>query len=122
MKPAEQTGAFQALTDRGVPPGRAVEKVQSTRRGVVFLIVGAICVAAAFALVIYTMTITKGAPSIGVLVFAALPGLPGAYFLLAGGHLISGDAMRAAEESGGILAKTAAKALRVARGKEEQAT
>ena len=119
MKPAEQTGAFQALTDRGVPADRAVAKVQSTRRGVVFLVIGAICVAAGFAFVIYTMTITKGAPSIGLLVFAALPGLPGAYFLLAGGHLISGDAMRAAEESGGVLARTAAKALRAARGKDE---
>jgi len=118
MKPPEETGAFQALTAQGVPPERAVVKIQSTRRGWLFLVVGAICIAAAFAFIIRTMAMTKGAPSLGLLIFAAFPGLPGAYFLLAAGHLISGDAMRAAEESGGVLARTAAKVLRVARGKD----
>jgi len=118
MKPAEQTGAYAALTDRGVPPQRAAEKIQSTRRGVLFLVAGALFVVGAFAFVIYVMKETKGAPGISMLIFAALLGLPGAYFLLAGGHLISGDAMRAAEETGGIITRTAAKALKVARVKE----
>jgi len=118
MKPAEQTGAFIALTDQGVPPERAKAKIQSTRRGWMFLIAGAFCIAAAFGFVIYTMTMTKGAPSISAMIFALLPGGPGMYFLLAGGHLISGDAMRAAEDSGGVLARTAARALRIARGKD----
>jgi hypothetical protein len=117
MKP-EETGAFVALTERGVPPERAIVKIQSTRRGVLFFVVGALCVAAAFAFVIYAMTVTKGAPSISTMIFALLPGLPGAYFLLAGGHLISGDAMQAAEESGGIITRTAAKALKIVRLKD----
>jgi len=118
MKPPEQTGAFRALTAQDVPPDRAIAKIRSTRRGWMFLIAGAFCIAGAFGFVIWTMTVMKGAPSVALLVFAALPGLPGSYFLLAGGHLISGDAMRAAEESGGVLARTAAKALKIARGRE----
>jgi peptidoglycan/LPS O-acetylase OafA/YrhL len=106
------------LRDQGVPADRARAKVQSTRRGWLFLFAGACCIAAAFGFVIYTMTITKGAPAVSTMIFALLPGLPGAYFLLAGGHLISGDAMRAAEDSGNVLARTAAKALRLARVKE----
>lgn len=121
MKPPEETGAFIALTAQGVPPEKAAAKIQSTRRGVLFLVAGALCIAGAFAFVIYAMTLTKGAPSISTMVFALLPGLPGAYFLLAGGHLISGEAMHAAEESGGIITRTAAKALKIARGKEPPA-
>jgi len=116
MKPPEETGAFVALTERGVPPEKAVAKIQSTRRGVLFLLAGGLFIAMAFGFVIYTMIITKGAPSVASMVFALLPGLPGAYFLLAGGHLLSGDAMEAAEESGNVLARTAAKALNLARG------
>ena len=118
MKPPEQTGTFLALTDQGVPPERAKAKIQSTRRGVLFLLAGGLFIAMAFGFVIYTMIITKGAPSIASMIFALLPGLPGAYFLLAGGHLLSGDAMRAAEESGGIITRTAARVLKVARVKD----
>lgn len=120
MKPPERTGEFLGMTASGVPPDRAKAKIQSTRRGWAFLIAGALCIGAAFAFIIWTMKETKGAPSVALLIFAALPGLPGAYFLLAGGHLISGDAMRAAEGSGGVLARTAAKALRIARGKSTE--
>ncbi len=118
MKPPEQTGTFTGLTSMGIPPGRAVVKVRQSRKGWVFVILGAFCIAGGFAFIVWTMVVTKGAPSLPLLVFAALPALPGAYFLLAGGHMISGDAMRAAEVSGGVLAKTAARALRLARGKE----
>lgn len=118
MKPPEQTGAFTAMMGQGVPVERARAKVQSTRRGWVFLVAGALCIAAAFGFVIYTMTITKGAPAVSTMIFALLPGAPGMYFLLAGGHLISGDAMRAAEASGGVLSRTAAKALNLARAKD----
>jgi nitrate reductase NapE component len=118
MKPIEESGVYQALTDRGVPPTRARVKVQHSRKGWLFVILGAVCIAGGFAFIVWTMIVTKGAPSLPLLVFAALPALPGAYFLLAGGHMISWDAMRAAEESGGVLAKTAARALRLARGKE----
>jgi nitrate reductase NapE component len=118
MKPPEESGLFPALTDKGVPPERAAEKIQSTRKGWLFVILGAVCIAGGFAFIVWTMIVTKGAPTVALLIFAALPALPGAYFLLAGGHMISGDAMRAAEESGGVLAKTAARALRLARGKE----
>jgi len=117
MKP-EETGAFLGMTSRGVPPERAKAKIQSTRRGVLFLLAGGLFIAMAFGFVIYTMIITKGAPSIASMIFALLPGLPGAYFLLAGGHLLSGDAMRAAEESGGIITRTAARVLKVARVKD----
>ena len=118
MKPPEETDSFAQLRDMGVPRERARVKVHSTRRGWLFLFAGSICIAAAFAFIIWTMHVTKGAPSVALLIFAALPGLPGAYFLLAGGHLISGDAMRAAEASGGIVARTAARALKIARVKD----
>ncbi len=118
MKPPEETRSFARLRAMDVPADRARLKVQSTRRGGVFLVAGGLCIGAALAFVIWTMHVTQGAPSVALLIFAALPGLPGAYFLLAGGHLISGDAMRAAAESGGILTRTAAKALKIARGTE----
>jgi len=118
MKPAEQTEIAARLTAQNVPLKRVVSKIQNTRRGVLFLFAGGLFIAMSFGFVIYTMVITKGAPSIASMIFALLPGLPGAYFLLAGGHLLSGDAMLAAEESGGIITRTAAKALRVARVKE----
>jgi len=118
MKPPEQTGSYRVLTSRGVPPERARVKIQSTRRGWLFLFAGALCIGVAFAFIIWAMKETKAAPSIPLLIFAALPALPGAYFLLAGGHLISGDAMRAAEGSGNVVARTAAKALRIARGRD----
>lgn len=119
MKRPEESGVFVALTSQHIPPKKAVAKIQSTRRGWVFFVVGAVCIAAAFGFVIYVMHETHGAPSIQSMIFALLPGLPGAYFLLAGGHLISADAMHAAEESGGIITRTAAKALRIVRPKEE---
>ena len=118
MKRPEDTDAYPALVARDVPPAKAIAKIRSSRRGWLFFALGAVCIAAAFAFIIWTMKETKGTPSIPLLIFAALPGLPGAYFLLAGGHLISGDAMRAAEDSGGVVARTAAKALRIARGRE----
>lgn len=118
MKPPEQTDAYPALIDRGVPPAAAAAKIQSTRRGILFLVAGGIAIAGAFAFVIYTMKTTQGTPGTSMLIFAALLGLPGAYFLLAGGFLISGDAMHAAEQSGGIITRTAARALRIARPKD----
>lgn len=121
LKPAAQTGAFVGMTERGVPPKKAVVKVYSTRKGWLFVVVGAAMIAGAFAFVIYTMHETKGAPSVSLLVFAALLALPGAYFILAGGHLISGDAMEAAEKSGGVITRTAAAALRIARVKDSAA-
>ena len=117
MKPIEQTAAFRGMTAANIPPARAEQKLHSTRRGWLFVIAGALCILGAFAFVIWTMIVTKGAPSAGLLIFAALLGLPGAYFLLAGGHLISGDAMLAAEQSGGVIARTAARALRLAQPK-----
>ena len=119
MTQPRQTAGFRALVARGIPAPRAEEKIQNTRRGVLFLLAGGLFIAMAFGFVIYTMAITKGAPSLASMVFALLPGLPGAYFLLAGGHLLSGDAMRAAEESGGIITRTAARALAAARVKEQ---
>jgi len=115
MKPVEQTAAFAALTEQNVPPAKAVVKIVSTRRGWFFVVAGAVLIAASFAFVIWTMIATKAAPPVALLVFAALPGLPGFYFVLAGGHIISAEAMNAAEASGGIIAKTAARVLNAAR-------
>ncbi len=118
MKPLEQSGLYPALTDKGVPPKRAAAKIQSTRKGWVMAVGGAILVALGFAFVIFVMRETKAAPSIPLLIFAALPALPGGYYILAGGHLISGEAMGAAEKTGGLISRSAARALRLARGKE----
>lgn len=118
MRPPEQTELAARLTRQGVPMPRAIVKVQSTRRGILFVVAGLVCIAGAFGFVIYTMTVTQGAPGFGAMIFALIVGAPGTYFLLAGGHLISGDAMHAAEESGGIITRTAAKALKIARVKD----
>lgn len=109
------TGSMLALNP-DMPPERARQKAAGVARGVAFIALGLLCVAAGFGLVIWILVQTKASPSLGLLIFAALPVLPGVYFLLAGGHIISGDAMHAAEHSGGILARTAAKALKAARG------
>lgn len=108
----------QRMTDAGVPEQTADVKLRSTRRGWAMAVAGGLCIVVGFAFVIWVMRETKGLPSVAVLVFAALLALPGAYFLLAGGHLIAGDAMRAAENSGGVIARTAARALRLARPKD----
>lgn len=100
-----------------MPPEKARYKAKSLGRGAVYFVIGGLCIAAAFAFVVFTMRETKGAPSVAILLFACLPGLPGAYFLFAGGHIVSGEAMEAAGETGNILAKTAARALRLARPK-----
>lgn len=110
--------SLPSMVAMGIPPERAQVKLRHTRRGWLLCLIGALCIGGAFAFVIYTMRVTKGAPSVALLVFAALLALPGFYFLLAGGHLISGDAMRAAEASGNVVARTAARVLRVARGKD----
>ena len=100
-----------------MPPEKARYKARSLGRGVVFFVLGAICFAGAFGLVVYVAVTTKGSPSIPVLIFSSLLALPGAYFLFAGGHIVSGEAMEAAGETGNIVARTAARALRLARPK-----
>jgi len=100
-----------------MPPEKARYKAKSLGRGILYFVIGGLCIAAAFAFVIWAMRETKGAPSIAILLFACLPGLPGTYFLFAGGHIVSGEAMEAAGETGNIVVRTAAKALRLARPK-----
>ena len=99
-----------------IPEERARVKAQSVGRGFAFIALGLFCVALGFGLVVWILIQTKASPSVALLIFAALPVGPGVYFLLAGGHIISGDAMTAAEHSGGILTRTVAKGLRMARG------
>ena len=100
-----------------MPPDKARYKVKSLGRGIVFFVLGACCIGGAFAFVIWVMRETKGAPSIPILLFAAVPLVAGGYFLFAGGHIVSGEAMEAAGETGSIVARTAARALRLARPK-----
>lgn len=100
-----------------MPPAKAHYKVRTLGRGILFFVLGGICLFGAFAFIVIVMRETKGAPSVGMLVFASLLALPGAYFLFAGGHVVSGEAMEAAGETGSIIARTAAKALRLARPK-----
>lgn len=100
-----------------MPPATARYKVKTLGRGILFFVLGGGCLFGAFAFVVMVMRETKGAPSLGMLIFASLLALPGAYFLFAGGHIMSGEAMQAAGETGSIVARTAAKALRLARPK-----
>lgn len=100
-----------------MPPEKARYKVKTLGRGIVFFVLGGICLVGAFAFTILVMRETKGAPSIAVLIFAAIPAVAGAYFLFAGGHIISGEAMEAAGETGSIVARTTARVLRLARPK-----
>lgn len=100
-----------------MPPEKARYKAKSLGRGIVFFAIGALCLLGAFAFVVLVMRETKGQPSLSVLGFASLLAIPGGYFLFAGGHILSGEAMEAAGETGSIVARTAAKALRLARPK-----
>lgn len=100
-----------------MPPEKARYKVKTLGRGILFFVLGGFCLLGAFAFLVWVMRETKGSPSIPLLLFAALLGLPGAYFLFAGGHIVSGEAMEAAGETGSIVARAAARALRLARPK-----
>ena len=100
-----------------MPPEKARYKVKTLGRGLLFFLLGGLFLFGGFAFVVLVMHETKGAPSIPLLIFAAIPALAGAYFLFAGGHIVSGEAMEAAGETGSIVARTAAKALRLARPK-----
>lgn len=100
-----------------MPAAKAHYKARSLGRGIVFFVIGAVCFVGAFGLVGYVAVTTKGSPSIPLLIFGSLLALPGAYFLFAGGHIVSGEAMEAAGETGNIVARTAARALRLARPK-----
>lgn len=100
-----------------MPAEKARYKVMTLSRGVVFFVLGGLCLVGAFAFTILVMRETHGSPSVAVLIFAAIPAVAGAYFLFAGGHIISGEAMEAAGETGSIVARTAARALRLARPK-----
>jgi hypothetical protein len=100
-----------------MPRQRAEYKAKSMGRSVAFFALGAVCIAGAFAFVVWTMRETKGAPSIPVLLFAAVPLVAGGYFLFAGGNILSAEAMDAAGETGNVVVRTAAKALRLARPK-----
>lgn len=118
MKEIEQTGAFLGMTQgMGIPAETAADKIRATRRGWLLAAVGALMFLGAFGSVIGLTVFTKAAPSTSLLIFAGLLAVPGMLFVLMGGHLIAGDAMRAAEQSGGFMAKTAAKALNLARPK-----
>ena len=94
-----------------MPPERAVRKASEMNKGILFMALGGFFILLGFGLVIAVMVLTKASPSIPIMVLAAFPALPGGYFLLAGGNLISRDAMHAAEQSGGIITRTAARVL-----------
>lgn len=117
MKPIEQTQSFVGMKALGVPPKTAKRKAADTRRGWWFVGIGATCAIIGFALIIAMTVITKAVPGIPLLVFAGLLAAPGGILIFAGGHLVAGDAMRAAEKSGGLLSRSAARALNLARTK-----
>lgn len=118
MKPIEQTKSFARMQAMGVPPRTAKLKAADTRRGWWFVGIGAACAVIAFTLIIVMTLVTKAVPSVSLLVFAGLLAAPGGIMIFAGGHLVAGDAMRAAEKSGGMLSRAAAKALNLARAKD----
>lgn len=101
-----------------MPRARARQKAANLPRAIVFIIAGILLTLLGFGLVVFVLLTTKAAPSIPIVVLAAGPVLPGIWFLLAGGNLISGDAMDAAEQSGNAIARTAARALKAARSKD----
>lgn len=98
-----------------MPPARAEYKARSMGRSAVFFLLGGLCIAGAFGFVVYVMRASAGSPSIPVLIFAAVPLVAGGYFLFAGGNILSAEAMDAAGETGNVVVRTAAKALRLAR-------
>lgn len=104
------TASMQALNPH-MPADRIQRKVSETRKGIVFVALGVFFILLGFGLAITILLITKATVSLPLVGLCALPAIPGAYFLLAGGNLISRDAMRAAEVSGDIITRTAAKVL-----------
>ena len=115
MKAVEQITATMMALNPDMPQERAERKASEMGRGILFVALGVFLVLLGFGLAIAVLLITKASPSIPLLILAAAPALPGGYFLLAGGNLISRDAMAAAEQSGGIITKTVSRALNLAR-------
>lgn len=105
---AEITRSMVAM---GMPPERAERKVAETRKGIIYVGLGAFFILLGFGLAIVPYVVTKTNPPALLLALAAVSAVPGAYLLLAGGNLISRDAMRAAEQSGSVITRTAAKVL-----------
>jgi hypothetical protein len=111
MKDVAKITAAMLAANPDMPPERAHRKASEMGKGIVFVALGAFLILLGFGLAIAVLLITKASPSIPLIGLAALPALPGAYYLLAGGNLISRDAMQAAEQSGGVITRTAAKVL-----------
>lgn len=112
----------QTLVQRtGMPAQVAQQKAASVGRGVALSVVGLLLMVGGGWLVVRVMTTTGAEPSLSFLVFAGLPVLGGLLLVWAGGHIVSGDAMRAAAESGGVIGKMAEGLLSLVRGKREDA-
>jgi hypothetical protein len=117
MSLKEKTETALLAFNPNIPAPVAAMKAASIPRAIVFFLLGLLCILAPFALIAWLTITTKAAPPWPLLIFAALPLIAGIYFLFAGGNLLSGEAMDAAERTGGVVARTAARALKVARVK-----
>lgn len=114
-KEVQKITAKMVALNPAMPPERALRKASETSKGILFVVLGAFFILLGFGLALTALVLTKASPSIPFLLLCGAPALPGAYFLLAGGNLISRDAMDAAEQSGGIITKTVARALKPVR-------
>lgn len=118
MKAFDPGATAQFLKEqRGTPPEKAAAKVASLARGVVLLVLGVFLMLVAAALVGVPMFLLREIPGVAFLVFSGVFGGIGAFLLFVGGHIMSGEAMHAAAETGGIVAKTVAKTVQLVRGK-----
>ncbi len=117
MTRIDRTATALRAQNPNLPEHKAREKAASLWRGVLFLIIGLASLAFGGALMLKVVSTTNAAPTIGLLIFAGVPMIVGLYCVFAGGHIMSGEAMAAAEKSGGALAKLAARLVNAARGK-----
>jgi hypothetical protein len=100
----------QTLVAHDVPEKKARHMARSVGRGLGLIVIGLVMLAAALGLVGYVVFKLGKEPGMGVMVFSGFLCLSAVYFLVAGGNLMSGQALDAAGES--PLFGIAAKAIR----------
>ena len=117
MPPTQEQTAAKLHAITGMPMAVAAQKAASLGRGIVLLLVGVLLMFAAAALVGVPIVLLEEMPGALFLVFAGLFGAGGLLLALAGAHVMSGEAVTAAAQTGSVFAKTVAAAIAKARGK-----
>ena len=106
-----QDQVTQTLVAQQIPEAKARSMTKSIGRGIALILLGLVLLVAGVGLVIYIIVKLAKEPALSVMLLSGFLGLAGVYFLVAGGNVISGQALDAAGES--PLFGLAAKAIRL---------